>query len=132
MQYEIAGAYKNQKRSEDKLRILVSLAMVIVFLIPYMQFRTVSTALIIFSGVALCVAGGFSLIWLYSRPWFLDFYASRRVARLNAKRAPQTTERKQPSATRMSGCVPCCVSGSPPRRIKKTQSKLPPRQPKPS
>lgn len=73
VQYEFAGAYQNQKRSEDKLRILVPLAMVIVFLILYLQFRRVSTALIIFSGVALCIAGGFSLIWLYGRPWFLDF-----------------------------------------------------------
>ncbi len=73
VQYEFAGAYENQKRSEDKLRILVPLAMAIVFLILYMQFRRISTALIIFSGVALCVAGGFALIWLYGRPWFLDF-----------------------------------------------------------
>jgi Cu(I)/Ag(I) efflux system membrane protein CusA/SilA len=73
VQYEFAGAYENQKRSEDKLRILVPLAMAIVFLILYMQFRRASTALIIFSGVAICVAGGFSLIWLYGRPWFLDF-----------------------------------------------------------
>ncbi len=73
VQYEFAGAYKNQKRSEDKLRILVPLAMAIVFLILYMQFRRISTAMIIFSGVAICVAGGFSLIWLYGRPWFLDF-----------------------------------------------------------
>ncbi len=73
VQYEFAGAYKNQKRSEDTLRILVPLAMIIVFLILYMQFRKVSTALIIFSGVAICIAGGFSLIWLYGRPWFLDF-----------------------------------------------------------
>lgn len=64
VQYEFAGAYENQKRSEDKLRVLVPLAMAIVFLILYMQFRRISTALIIFSGVALCVAGGFSLIWL--------------------------------------------------------------------
>ena len=73
VQYEFAGSYENQTRSEDKLRVLVPLAMAIVFLILYMQFRRVSTALIIFSGVALCVAGGFSLIWLYDRPWFLDF-----------------------------------------------------------
>ncbi len=73
VQYEFAGAYENQTRSEKKLRILVPLAMVIVFLILYMQFRRISTALIIFSGVSLCVAGGFSLIWLYGRPWFLDF-----------------------------------------------------------
>lgn len=73
VEYEFAGAYKNQKRSEDKLRVLVPIALVIVFLILYMQFGRISTALIIFSGVAICISGGFSLIWLYSRPWFLDF-----------------------------------------------------------
>lgn len=73
VEYSFDGAYKNQTRSEEKLRVLVPLAMAIVFLILYLQFRRVSTTLIIFSGVAICVAGGFGLIWLYDRPWFLDF-----------------------------------------------------------
>ncbi len=73
VQYEFAGSYQNQKRSSDKLQVLVPLALTIVFLILYMQFRRISTALIIFSGVAICIAGGFTLIWLYGRPWFLDF-----------------------------------------------------------
>ncbi len=74
VQYEFAGVYQNQQRSQETLRVLVPLALAIVFLILYMQFRRISTALIIFSGVAICVAGGFILIWLYGRPWFLDFH----------------------------------------------------------
>ena len=71
--YEFAGSYKNQVRSEKRLKILVRIAVAIVLLLLYVQFRRVSTTLIIFSGVAVCVAGGFILVWLYSRSWYLDF-----------------------------------------------------------
>ena len=71
--FKFTGSYENQVRSEKRLRILVPLALVLVFLILYLQFRRVSTALIIFSGVAICIAGGFALLWLYGRAWFLDF-----------------------------------------------------------
>ncbi len=72
VQYEFAGSYQNQVRSEKKLRVLVPLALAVIFLIIYLQFRRVSTTFIIFSGVVICAAGAFSLIWLYGRPWFLD------------------------------------------------------------
>lgn len=71
--FKFAGSYENQVRSEKRLRVLVPLALAIVFLILYLQFRRVSTTLIIYSGVLICIAGGFSLVWLYGRDWFLDF-----------------------------------------------------------
>src|SRR5690606_19662172 len=37
------------------------------------QFHRVITSVIIYSGVAVSVAGGFLLLWLYAQPWFLDF-----------------------------------------------------------
>jgi len=71
--YRFAGSYENQVRSEQRLILLIPVALVLVFLLLYLQFRRVVTTLIIYSGVVLCVAGGFILIWLYGRPWSLDF-----------------------------------------------------------
>jgi len=71
--YRFAGSYENQVRSEQRLILLIPVALTLVFLLLYLQFRRVVTTLIIYSGVVVCVAGGFILIWLYGRPWFLDF-----------------------------------------------------------
>ena len=71
--YEFAGDYENQARSERRLTILIPVALVIVFFLLYLQFKRTSTTLIIYSGVAIAVAGGFILVWLYGRPGFFDF-----------------------------------------------------------
>jgi Cu(I)/Ag(I) efflux system membrane protein CusA/SilA len=42
-------------------------------MILYLQFRSVSTTFLVFSGIIVAWAGGFILIWLYSQPWFLNF-----------------------------------------------------------
>ncbi len=71
--YEFAGSYENQVRSEARLLILVPIALAFVFILLYLQFHRVSTTAIIYSGVVVAVSGGFSLLWLYGQPWFLDF-----------------------------------------------------------
>jgi Cu(I)/Ag(I) efflux system membrane protein CusA/SilA len=73
LSYRFAGSYQNQVRSEQRLLLLIPVALALVFLLLYLQFRRVSTTLVIYSGVLLCVAGGFILIWLYGRPGFLQF-----------------------------------------------------------
>lgn len=70
--YAFAGSYENQLRSERRLAVLVPLAIALIVLLIYLQFRRLSTTLIIFSGVFLAVSGGFILIWLYGKGWFLD------------------------------------------------------------
>jgi Cu(I)/Ag(I) efflux system membrane protein CusA/SilA len=42
-------------------------------MILYFEFRSAPTTLLVFSGIVVAWAGGFSLIWLYNQPWFLDF-----------------------------------------------------------
>lgn len=69
--YEFAGAYENQVRSERRLMVLLPIALACVFMLLYLQFHRVSTTLVIYSGVIVAVAGGFSLLWLYGQPWFL-------------------------------------------------------------
>lgn len=71
--YSFAGSYENQVRSQKKLMVVMPLALMIIFLILYFQFKSVPTTFIVFTGILIAWAGGFILIWLYGRPWFLDF-----------------------------------------------------------
>ncbi len=71
--WRFAGSYEHQLRAMATLRVVLPLAMAIIFLILYFQFKTVSMTLVVFSGIAVAWAGGFVMIWLYGQPWFLDF-----------------------------------------------------------
>jgi Cu(I)/Ag(I) efflux system membrane protein CusA/SilA len=71
--YEFAGNYQNQVRAQKRLAIVVPLALFIIFMILYFQFRSVSTSSLVFSGILVAWAGGFLMIWCYAQPWFLDF-----------------------------------------------------------
>ncbi len=70
--YSFAGTYLSQVRSEARLRLLVPLALALVLLVLHLQFRAISTTLMIFTGVAVAISGGFLLLWLYGQPWFLN------------------------------------------------------------
>ena len=69
--FAFTGNYENQLRSDERLMVLFPLALTIIFLLIYVQFRSVATTLIVFSGVTLAIAGGMILLWLYGQPWFL-------------------------------------------------------------
>ena len=69
--YRFAGTFENQQRSQARLMILMPLALAVIFMLLYLQFRRVGTALMVFSGMALAASGGFLLIWLYGQPSFL-------------------------------------------------------------
>lgn len=71
--YAFTGTYENQLRAEKTLSVVVPLALVIIFLILYFQFRSVATSLMVFTGIAVAFAGGFIMIWLYGQGWFLNF-----------------------------------------------------------
>jgi Cu(I)/Ag(I) efflux system membrane protein CusA/SilA len=71
--YSFAGNYENQIRSQRTLMIVLPLALFVIFIILYLQFRSVITASLVFSGIAIAWAGGFIMLWLYAQPWFLDF-----------------------------------------------------------
>ena len=71
--YSFAGSYQNQLRSERRLSILVPLALVLILMLLYLQFRRGITTLIIYSGVIVAISGGFLLVWLYNQPWFMAF-----------------------------------------------------------
>lgn len=71
--YKFSGSYENQVRAEKRLSLIVPLVLILVFLILYFQFKSVSTSLMVFSGIAMAFSGGFLMIWLYGQGWFADF-----------------------------------------------------------
>jgi Cu(I)/Ag(I) efflux system membrane protein CusA/SilA len=72
--YTFAGSYQSQVRAAKTLAVMLPLALFLIFLILYFQFKAVSTTLMVFSGVFVAWSGGFIMIWLYGTPWFLDFH----------------------------------------------------------
>jgi Cu(I)/Ag(I) efflux system membrane protein CusA/SilA len=69
--YRFAGTYENQQRSQARLVVLLPIALAVIFMLLYLQFRRTGTALMVFSGMALAASGGFIIIWLYGQPDFL-------------------------------------------------------------
>lgn len=72
--YVFAGSFENQVRSEKTLRVVLPVALLLIFLVLYLQFRSVGTTTMVFAGVFVAWAGGFIMVWLYGQPWFLDFH----------------------------------------------------------
>jgi Cu(I)/Ag(I) efflux system membrane protein CusA/SilA len=73
VRYIFSGSYENQIRAEKRLSIVVPLCLIVIFLILYFQFRSLSTTLFVFSGIALAFSGGFLMLWLYGQDWFMNF-----------------------------------------------------------
>ncbi len=71
--YQFAGNYEQQVRASNRLALVIPVALAIIFLILYFQFRSVVISLMVFSGVFVAFAGGFVMIWLYGQDWFLNF-----------------------------------------------------------
>jgi len=71
--YTFAGSFENQVRSEKTLSVVLPVALLMIFLVLYLQFKSVLTTTMVFAGVFVAWAGGFVMIWFYGQPWFLDF-----------------------------------------------------------
>jgi Cu(I)/Ag(I) efflux system membrane protein CusA/SilA len=71
--YDFAGNYEQQVRANKRLGLVVPIALALIFLILYLQFKSVFISLMVFSGVFVAFAGGFIMIGLYDTSWFLDF-----------------------------------------------------------
>lgn len=71
--YRFAGNYEQQVRASKRLSLVVPVALGIIFLLLYLQFRSIAISLMVFSGVFIAFAGGFILIGWYDQAWFLDF-----------------------------------------------------------
>lgn len=71
--YAFSGNYLNQLRAQATLRVVLPIALFAIFLILYLQFRSVITTGLVFTSIFLAWSGGFLLVWAYGQPWFLDF-----------------------------------------------------------
>ncbi|MBI4929220.1 MAG: efflux RND transporter permease subunit [Bacteroidetes bacterium] len=71
--YKFSGNFENQVRAAKRLMLVIPLSLLIIFLILYFQFKTVTASCIHFSGVFVAFAGGFIMIWLYGQDWFMNF-----------------------------------------------------------
>jgi len=71
--WRFAGNYENQLAAAATLRVVLPIALAIIFLILFFQFSSLPTTLIVFSSIAVAWSGGFIMFWFYAQPWFLDF-----------------------------------------------------------
>ncbi len=71
--YEFAGNYQSALEFDKNMALVMPLALLSIFLILYLENRSIANTVIIFSGVAVAFSGGFLLLWLYGQPGFLDF-----------------------------------------------------------
>ncbi len=70
--YDFAGNYQSALEFSRNLMVVMPLALGAIFLLLYLNNRSVATTLIVFSGIAVAWAGGFMLLWLYGQPGFMD------------------------------------------------------------
>lgn len=71
--FQFAGNYIQQQRANNQLLLIIPIALCLILLILYLQFRSLVASLIHFSGVFVAFAGGFIMLWLYGQDWFLNF-----------------------------------------------------------
>jgi Cu(I)/Ag(I) efflux system membrane protein CusA/SilA len=79
--YKFAGNYENQLRATRRLAIVIPLSLIMILLLLYFQFRSITASFIHFSGVFVAFSGGFIMLWLYGQDWFMNF----SVAGLNLR-----------------------------------------------
>ncbi|MGB4292117.1 MAG: efflux RND transporter permease subunit [Bacteroidales bacterium] len=79
--WAFTGNYEHQVRAARRLAIVIPLSLIVILLLLYFQFRTVTASLIHFSGVFIAFSGGFLILWLYGQQWFMNF----TVAGLNLR-----------------------------------------------
>ncbi len=70
--FELTGNYENNLRAQKRLAMVIPVALAVVFLILYFQFRSVKVTALVYTAVPFAAAGGFIMLWLYNQPWFLD------------------------------------------------------------
>jgi Cu(I)/Ag(I) efflux system membrane protein CusA/SilA len=71
--YKFTGNYQNHVRAEKHLSLIVPLSLLIILIILYLHFRSISSSLMVVAGIALAFSGAFLLLWFYGQPWFMNF-----------------------------------------------------------
>lgn len=71
--YGVGGEYEDQQSTFGTLGIILSLAMLAIFAVLVLQFRSLLQPLIVFSAIPLAVTGSFVALWLTG--WSFSFFA---------------------------------------------------------
>lgn len=71
--YKFAGNYENQLRATKRLLVVIPVSLLLILLLLYFQFKTITASFIHFSGVFVAFSGGFIMLWLYGQDWFMNF-----------------------------------------------------------
>jgi Cu(I)/Ag(I) efflux system membrane protein CusA/SilA len=71
--WRFAGSYEHQLRASRTLSVVLPFALALIFLLLYLQFKTVGLALVVFSSIAVAWGGGFTMLYGYGQDWFLNF-----------------------------------------------------------
>ncbi len=71
--FEFAGNYQQQQRANQRLKIIIPISLILIFIVLYFQFKSIPLSIIIFLGVLISFSGGFMMIALYNQDWFLNF-----------------------------------------------------------
>ncbi|MGX5913252.1 efflux RND transporter permease subunit [Aliidiomarina sp. Khilg15.8] len=71
--YSFAGSYQQQQSAMQTLQLVIPLSLMLIFMLLYLQFKEVTTAMMVFSGIAVAWGGGFIMLYLYGQSWFANF-----------------------------------------------------------
>ncbi|MFO0785844.1 MAG: CusA/CzcA family heavy metal efflux RND transporter [Phycisphaerales bacterium] len=84
---EWGGQFESLERARDRLLVVVPVALLLIFLLLYLSFRSVRLAMLVFTAVPLAVTGGVAALWLRGMPFSISaavgFIALSGVAVLN-------------------------------------------------
>lgn len=73
LRYDFAGNYEAALEFNRTLLFMLPICLGAIFMLLYLDSRSVVNTGIIFSGVMVAWSGGFLMLWLYGQPGFLDF-----------------------------------------------------------
>ena len=74
LEFNVAGkTVKEYTAQQQRLYVIMAGALFLIFMILYLQFRSVLTTGMVFTGIFVAWSGGFLMLWLYGSDWFLNF-----------------------------------------------------------
>lgn len=81
------GQFQNLKMAKERLQLAVPIALILIFVMLYLAFKSLKLALVIFTAIPLAAVGGVLLLWLRGLPFSISagigFIALFGIAVLN-------------------------------------------------
>ena len=71
--YYFAGNYENQIRASKQLKLIIPIIILLIIIILYLQFRDITSILMLGTSILVAFSGGFIIIWLYGQDSFMNY-----------------------------------------------------------